>query len=340
MTATNIVAGTDKKPSVTGPDKDASQSAAAGGEDAGHSNRSIGGKKLKPVLEENKAGMTFLDQSGYNPKRREFDPEYDNDAELPLAEMEFKEIDTETDRELKLRMLHIYLSRLDERKRRKEFILERGLLDVKRQQELDNKRSKEERELYQQARVFLRYQSREEHEALLAGLNTERKIRQHISDLQECQSAGCRTLTEAERYKSEKKKREEAGLQKAKEVPAQLAGGKDSSQKVNLVASGATGSFSKDSNRSNTFDITELPGTCLLSSTEQRLCCHNRILPANYLRMKEILMLESFKSGRIKRSDAQHLLKANPSKVDSVFDLLLKMGWIQSDDKPTSRDKC
>ena len=80
--------------------------------DGGHSNRSIGGKKPKPLLEENKDGMAYLEHSGYNPKRQEFDPEYDNDAELPLAEMEFKEIDTETDRELKLQMLHIYLLRL------------------------------------------------------------------------------------------------------------------------------------------------------------------------------------------------------------------------------------
>lgn len=54
--------------------------------------------------------MTEL--SGYNPKRQEFDPEYDNDAEQSLAEMEFKENDSEADRELKLRVLRIYLSRL------------------------------------------------------------------------------------------------------------------------------------------------------------------------------------------------------------------------------------
>lgn len=45
---------------------------------------------------------------GYHAKRNEFDPEYDNDAELPLAEMEFKETDTEAERELKIKMLEIY----------------------------------------------------------------------------------------------------------------------------------------------------------------------------------------------------------------------------------------
>ena len=43
--------------------------------------------------------------TGFNVKRDEFDPEYDIDAELPLAEMEFRDTDTELDRKLKLRML-------------------------------------------------------------------------------------------------------------------------------------------------------------------------------------------------------------------------------------------
>lgn len=344
LTATNTT-GVDKKPTVTGQHKEGSDSAATGAEDGGQSNRSIGGKKPKPLLEGSKDGTTYLDQSGYNPKRREFDPEYDNDAELPLAEMEFKETDTETDRELKLRMLHIYLSRLDERKRRKDFILGRGLLDVKRQEELENQRSEEERKLYQQARVFLRYHSTEEHEALLVGLCAEQRIRQRISELQECQSAGCHTLAEAEQYKVEKQ-RQEAGTRRAKDGSAQLPSGKglqrlsknpskegndgDVNPLDKVIASGGIASYA------STFDITGFPGTRLLSSTEQQLCCKNKIFPASYLKMKEVLMLESLKSGQIKRSDAQQLLKAYPSKVDVVFDLLLQMGWVQSDDVPLS----
>lgn len=80
-------------------------------------------------------------------------------------------------------LVHV-VSRLDERKRRKEFILERGLLNVKRQQALDRKRTKEERELYNRCRVFMRYHSMEEHEALLNGLIAERKLRQRIEELQ------------------------------------------------------------------------------------------------------------------------------------------------------------
>lgn len=76
--------------------------------------------------------------------------------------------------------------RLDERKRRKEFILSRGLLNVKRQQALDRKRSKEEREVYSRARVFMRYHSQEEHEQLIEGFVRERKLRKKIEELQVC----------------------------------------------------------------------------------------------------------------------------------------------------------
>ena len=37
--------------------------------------------------------------TGYNVKRDEFDPEYDIDAELPLAEMEFRDTDTDLDKQ-------------------------------------------------------------------------------------------------------------------------------------------------------------------------------------------------------------------------------------------------
>lgn len=49
--------------------------------------------------------------SGFSLKRCEFDPEYDIDAEQLVAEMEFKDTDTEDERELKVRVLRIYSKR-------------------------------------------------------------------------------------------------------------------------------------------------------------------------------------------------------------------------------------
>lgn len=70
--------------------------------------RSFGGKRPHSSGSE---GPSLVELSGYNHKRQEFDPEYDNDAEQLLAEMEFKDTDSEDERELKLRVLRIYAKR-------------------------------------------------------------------------------------------------------------------------------------------------------------------------------------------------------------------------------------
>jgi transcriptional adapter 2-alpha len=79
-----------------------------------------------------------------------------------------------------------------------------------------------------------------------------------------------------------------------------------------------------------------MPDVNLLIFQEQQLCCKNKIFPSSYLKMKEVLMIESMKGSQLKRSDAQRLLKGFPSKADAVFDLLLQMGWIQSPDVPNA----
>lgn len=73
-----------------------------------HLDRSIGEKK--PRTSDNE-GVSMKELSGYNSKRQEFEIEYDNDAEQLLADMEFKETDTDAERELKIRILHIYSKR-------------------------------------------------------------------------------------------------------------------------------------------------------------------------------------------------------------------------------------
>lgn len=70
--------------------------------------RSVGEKKPRTAMDE---GPSMTELSGYNSKREEFEIEYDNDAEQMLADMEFKETDSNAERELKLRVLRIYYKR-------------------------------------------------------------------------------------------------------------------------------------------------------------------------------------------------------------------------------------
>jgi transcriptional adapter 2-alpha len=55
------------------------------------------------------------------------------DADLLLADMEFFDDDTTENINLKNNVIELYNARLDERIRRKKFVIERGLLDLKKQ---------------------------------------------------------------------------------------------------------------------------------------------------------------------------------------------------------------
>jgi len=101
------------------------------------------------------------------PKRGDFDIEYDNDAELLLAEMEFNDDETEKEILIKYKVLDIYNARLDERLKRKQFVIERGLLDLKKQSTFDKEKTKEEKAFYSLMKVFSRFNTPDDHEKLV-----------------------------------------------------------------------------------------------------------------------------------------------------------------------------
>ncbi|XP_031273471.1 transcriptional adapter ADA2 [Pistacia vera] len=288
--------------------------------------RSFKGKK--PMSSAND-GPSLVELSGYNPKRHEFDPEYDNDAEQLLAEMEFKDTDTEEERELKLRVLRIYSKRLDERKRRKDFILERNLLYPN---PFEKDLSPEERAICRRYDVFMRFHSKEEHEELLQTVIAEHRTLKRIQELKEARAAGCRTSAEADRYLELKRKREAEEASRRSKDSAQV--GPSSQGGANAFMASESGG--KDSNSRpagqasvshvNDFDILGFTETQLLSEAEKRLCCEIRLPPPLYLRMQEIISREVFSGNVTKKADVHHLFKIEANKVDRVYDMLVKKG--------------
>ena len=60
-----------------------------------------------------KSGSSPAEIVGYMPKRGDFEVEYDNDAELLLAEMEFNDEDTQEEKDMKFRLIDIYNQKLN-----------------------------------------------------------------------------------------------------------------------------------------------------------------------------------------------------------------------------------
>ncbi|XP_050238438.1 transcriptional adapter ADA2-like isoform X2 [Mercurialis annua] len=303
--------------------------------------RSIGEKKLR-ISEDKQPSLAEL--SGYNFKRQEFELEYDNDAEQLLADMEFKDTDTAAEHDLKLRVLHIYFKRLGERKRRKDFIVERNLLYP---DPFEVNLSPEEREIYHRYKVFMRFLSKEEHEELMKSVIEEYRIVKRIHDLQEARAAGCRTSGELNKFFEDKQKKEaDENAQRVKE--SLLAGPsakvlqrhtslKEVDGSLHEVVRGSTVLHTSGKDSSSTFtnqiscsldrwDISGFLGTELLSESEKQLCCEMRILPTHYLNMLQIMSVGIMKGTVTKKSDAHSLFKVDTDKVDKVYDMLVKKG--------------
>uniref|UniRef100_A0A5B7BM05 Transcriptional adapter n=1 Tax=Davidia involucrata TaxID=16924 RepID=A0A5B7BM05_DAVIN len=311
-----------------------------------HADRSIGEKKPRTSGDE---GPSMTELSGYNSKRQEFEIEYDNDAEQLLADMEFKDSDNDAERELKLRVLRIYSKRLDERKRRKDFILERNLLYP---DPFEKNLSPEERGICQRYKVFMRFHLKEEHEELLKSVIEEHRVLKRIQDLQEARAAGCRTSAEAERYIEQKRKKEAEESARKVKGSAQAGPSGKFLQRVNHLKGeldgsprgGARGSTVLDSigtDSSSTtagqaisssiddWDVSGFLGADLLSETEKQLCSDVRILPSHYLNMLQAISIGVLNGNITKKSDAYALFKVDPSKVDRVYDMLVKKGIAQ-----------
>lgn len=84
------------------------------------------------------------------------------------------------DIEEKVRVIEIYNTRLTERERRRQFVMDRKLINVRKQQNLDRRRNPAERELCARLKAIARYLPQQEFEVLSEGAVTESRIRARI----------------------------------------------------------------------------------------------------------------------------------------------------------------
>ncbi|CAK4072400.1 unnamed protein product [Aphanomyces euteiches] len=267
--------------------------------------------------------------AGYMPLRGDFDVEHDNDAELILADMEFHEDDHPTERELKLKVISIYNAKLDERERRKKFVIEHQLLDYKKYQQNERRRPKDERELVMHMRPFARFHSKEDHDAFLSGLIAAMRLRKQIALLQEYRRRGIRTLAEAELYEQDMKKREtDQALQKSRESAPYLYDAKTSTSKQRQTRWLHRG---QDGGEKPGLTLDGAPGAHLLTPTEKDLCMKLQLLPRQYLVIKDALLRESFRLGHLDASDAQKIVKIDATKTGQIYDFFVHAGWVKKD---------
>ncbi|KAI9322766.1 hypothetical protein BX666DRAFT_1898207 [Dichotomocladium elegans] len=328
----------------------------------------------KPMSVQNKpltSGPSYHEIQGYMPRRFEFETEYENDAELYVKDMVFNDDDTQEEIDLKVMVLDIYNSRLDRRMERKRLIFERGWLDYKKMQLTERRRSKEERELYNQTRVFCRLQTPSDYEMLVQGLVREQQLRERIAILQEWRKAGLTSLRQGEQYEKDKQAQlshlktlislsndrlsaaavtqrnsyraqmaalsanpSGAGLfrdSKRPSTPTQTSTSAASSASVSSTAAAAGGR-----KPANPLDISEADGVHLLTEQEQILCSTLRILPRPYMVIKDTILKEYAKQGYLKRRQARGLIKIDVNKTSRIYDFFIESGWIKAFKEPSA----
>ncbi|CAM9771045.1 unnamed protein product [Chrysoparadoxa australica] len=275
------------------------------------------------------------------PLRGDFDVEHENDAEQMLADMEFIPGEGESERALKQDVIAMYNQKLDERARRKQFVIERGLLDYKRLQAIERKRPKEDRELIARMRPFARFHTKEEHEGFVANLLKAKRLRRRIEQLQSYRRMGMTRLTEGEAYEAEKKKRmEEQAHKKQRESAAYLyesyasrTGGKDRTNRsvqsyMYLNREGVSDLQAPEPPKSPILDISDAPGVELLTEREKKLCGVLHLMPRQYLTIKDSIVREAFKQGYISKATAGQLVKIDVRKTNTIYDFFVSCGWV------------
>ena len=284
----------------------------------------VGGVAARPRP---KSGLGHL--VGYIPARGDFDVEYDNDAELILADMEFKDEESQWERELKLKVIEVYNSKLDARIERKRFILERGLLERK-----EKKRSREEKEIYNNMRCFARFHSAAEHETFVAGLINENRLRKRIEQLQLFRLNGCKTMRDADAMDREKKKSSGAEMIPATQTAVSSNKRRLTSGDGDLYGTGSAGGggsyTSSLANANSSFSLENLNGAELLSERERALCIALQLLPTHYLHLKEKLIRECAHRGYVKDGAAKTLIRIDANKTKEIVDFFVSVGFINT----------
>ncbi|KAJ1734363.1 Transcriptional adapter ada2 [Coemansia biformis] len=280
---------------------------------------------------------------GYMPGRLEFETEYENEAEQIVKDMVINDDDTAEELELKQTVLRIYNGKLDRRLLRKEFIFDRGLLEYRKNQAIDKKRPKDERDLLTRLRVFARMQTRDDFDEFAAGLLNEQRLRQRIGQLQEWRRNGITTLGEGAQFEDERSQRpsRRATTQRDSahllERLQRIAAARAVRESILAAASGPAQQKQPGGRKlASPLDIASAEGVELLAESERELCSRLRVFPRPYLRVKEVLLAEYARAGQLGRRSACGLVKMDERRTRRLYEFFVRSGWIKP---PPARDE-
>ncbi|KAF9023968.1 hypothetical protein BDZ89DRAFT_1102588 [Hymenopellis radicata] len=260
-------------------------------------------------------------------------------------------VETKESLAFKLTLMEMYAQRVKKRLDGKAVILDRGLLEHKKMQAADKKRSREERDILHRLRPFSQLQTAKDYEDFSNDILYEALLRHRIAELQSFRRLGLQTAGDIEKYKTDVQKRATAKANhRDYAVEKNRAGGRqssgpDPSRRGSHIDS--DGHEREGTPRPGTstltarkppqpLNIANSPSLHLLSPGEQGLCSSLRILPKPYLAIKETLVREyARRGGKLRRREARDLVKIDVNKTSRIWDFLVQAGFLKINVEPT-----
>ncbi|SCV01377.1 LAMI_0G11100g1_1 [Lachancea mirantina] len=270
---------------------------------------------------------------GFMPGRLEFETEFENEAEGPVKDMVFEPDDQMLDIEVKLTILDIYNSRLTRRAEKKRLLFQNGLMDYRKLQAIDKKRSKDARDMYNRIKAYAQIMTPEDFEEFSRDILEELRCRTRIHQLQEWRSNGITTLEAGLKYERDKQARimtlERFG--NSTYSPAN-GGGRYRNTNGHRSNTDYGPGYSEPNNKKKTMTLSDIQHGAdygLLSPEEQQLCLQLKILPKPYLAIKEVMFRELLRTGgTLKKKACRDLVNIDASKANKIYDFFQTQRWL------------
>lgn len=292
-------------------------------------------KPLQPPRKPMASVPSCHEVQGFMPGRLEFETEFENEAEGPVKDMVFDPDDQPLDIEVKLTILDIYNSRLTTRAEKKRILFEHSLMEYRKLQGIDKKRSKEAKDLNNKIKAFARIMTPQDFEDFSKDILEELRCRSRIHQLQEWRSNGITTLEAGLKYERDKQARIMTLERFGSSLYANSNGNGSSRYRATSAhrANADYGqSYNETVNRRKTMTISDIQHGAdygLLSPEEQQLCIQLKILPKPYLAIKEVMFRELLRTGgMLKKKACRDLLNIDPAKANKVYDFFHAQRWL------------
>ncbi|KAJ8870985.1 hypothetical protein PR048_027287 [Dryococelus australis] len=295
-------------------------------------------KVAEPVHRPFSAKWYCQSLAGYNPLRCDFDMEYDNYAEIAVADIDLSVFDRddkdyELCRSLQVALVDGYNNRQRERQRRKEVVREHGLILTRKTitwlQRYEYTISKKATD---RIVLFMQLMCGQDFDYIMEGLHYAGELRQYILRLQKLRENGLTRFHSCRLYHKLKRLRD--AQRKERRVYMSNPALCWRSLRDATVTTFHDGTVEKLTpmgvlrRSAPPLEIMGLPGYESLTSSERELCSNVRLVPESYLDFKRILVTECKRQNGLKLAQARVLIKIDVNKTRKLYDFLQQEGYI------------